>query len=106
MIFNLLDNALKYSSREPVIQVHLSGNENNIDFTISDNGIGIDPAYKDKIFEKFFRVPHGDTHNAKGHGLGLSYVAQVVKKHNGTINYHSKPGDGTKFIIILPKQPI
>ncbi len=103
VIFNLLDNALKYSASEPVIQVGLSGNENIIVLSVKDNGIGIDPAYKDKIFEKFFRVPHGDTHNAKGHGLGLSYVAQVVRKHNGTIDCQSHTGKGATFTISLPK---
>ena len=106
VIFNLLDNALKYSNGAPVIQLGLSGKENNIILSVSDNGIGIDPAYKDKIFEKFFRVPHGDTHDAKGHGLGLSYVAQVIRKHNGTIDCQSRPGTGTTFTITLPKQSV
>ena len=72
---------------------------------ITDNGIGMAPEYKDKIFDKFFRIPHGDTHNAKGYGLGLSYVAQVIQKHNGTISVESQPGVGTKFTITLPKTP-
>ena len=76
---------------------------NDVELSIADNGIGIDPAYKDKVFEKFFRVPAGDTHNTKGYGLGLSYVAHVVRKHNGTIEVESKPGLGSKFIIVLPK---
>lgn len=103
VIFNLLDNAIKYSNNAPVIRVNISGNDKNVVLTVSDNGIGIDPAYKDKIFEKFFRVPHGDTHNAKGHGLGLSYVAQVIRKHNGTIECQSEAGTGTTFTINLPK---
>ena len=59
--------------------------------------------YKDKIFDKFFRIPHGDTHDAKGYGLGLSYAAQVIQKHKGTIEVESQPGIGTKFTITLPK---
>jgi two-component system, OmpR family, phosphate regulon sensor histidine kinase PhoR len=104
VVFNLLDNAIKYSNENPAIAVDLKGSETSVVLTISDNGIGIAPEYKDKIFEKFFRVPHGDTHDAKGYGLGLSYVAQVIKKHNGTIEMESQSGKGTSFTITLPKQ--
>jgi two-component system phosphate regulon sensor histidine kinase PhoR len=104
VVFNLLDNAIKYSKENPVINVQVKADKNNVELSVSDNGIGIAPEYKDKIFEKFFRVPHGDTHNAKGYGLGLSYVAQVIQKHHGTIEVASQPGAGTRFLIILPKQ--
>lgn len=103
LIFNLVDNALKYSREHPQIAIRLEGREKELIVEVSDNGIGIPPEYRQKVFEKFFRVPHGDTHNAKGHGLGLSYVAQVVAKHNGKI--HIEPGNdgGTRFIIHFPK---
>jgi two-component system phosphate regulon sensor histidine kinase PhoR len=104
VIFNLLDNALKYSKENPVIKVDLEEKENDIQMKVADNGIGIAPEYRTKIFDKFFRVPHGDTHNAKGYGLGLSYVAHVVKKHKGVIDVESKEGEGTTFTISLPKQ--
>ncbi len=104
VVFNLLDNALKYGKEKPEIQIELSEKDKHVEFRIKDNGIGIAPEYRDKIFEKFFRVPHGDTHDAKGYGLGLSYAAQVIKKHNGSINVQSQPGAGTTFIIHLPKQ--
>jgi two-component system phosphate regulon sensor histidine kinase PhoR len=108
-VFNLLDNALKYRStdteREPRIEVQINGTEPNaVQLIIRDNGIGISPEYQQRIFEKFFRVPHGDTHNAKGYGLGLSYVAQVIKKHDGTISVQSVPGESTAFTITLPKK--
>ena len=103
VVFNLLDNALKYSKEDPVIQIDLKGDEDNVLITVKDHGIGIAPEYKDKIFDKFFRVPHGDTHNAKGYGLELSYAAQVIKKHKGTIAVQSEPGIGTTFTITLPK---
>jgi two-component system phosphate regulon sensor histidine kinase PhoR len=106
VIFNLLDNALKYSKSDPVIRVSLEEKESSIEMKVADNGIGIAPEYKTKIFDKFFRVPHGDTHNAKGYGLGLSYVAHVIKKHKGTIDVESKEGEGTTFIISLPKQNV
>jgi two-component system, OmpR family, phosphate regulon sensor histidine kinase PhoR len=104
VIFNLLDNALKYSKGQPFIRIDLKEKENSVILSVTDNGIGIPPEYKDKVFDKFFRIRHGDTHNAKGYGLGLSYAAQVISKHNGTIVVESEPGAGTKFIITLPKQ--
>ncbi len=104
VVFNLLDNALKYGKEKPVIHIELIEKDNGIVFTIKDNGIGIAPEYREKVFEKFFRVPHGNTHNAKGYGLGLSYAAQVIQKHNGTITMQSQLGTETTFIIHLPKQ--
>ena len=103
VIFNLLDNAIKYSADAPKIYVKMFGDENKVRLIIQDSGIGIPEEYKGKIFEKFFRVPTGNLHNAKGYGLGLSYVAHVINRHNGTINVESIPGDGSKFIISLPK---
>ncbi|HEY6062641.1 MAG TPA: HAMP domain-containing sensor histidine kinase [Chitinophagaceae bacterium] len=104
VVFNLVDNALKYSNGDPSIQIELNGDEQNVELSIKDNGIGIPQEYQNKVFEKFFRVPVGDTHNTKGYGLGLSYAAHVVKKHNGIISVDSQPGLGTRFTIILPKQ--
>jgi two-component system phosphate regulon sensor histidine kinase PhoR len=106
VVFNLLDNALKYRSaeRQPEINVTINGTADTVQLIVRDNGIGIAPEFQKKIFEKFFRVPHGDTHNAKGYGLGLSYVAQVVRKHKGTIDVQSAAAEGTTFIINLPKQ--
>ena len=103
VVFNLVDNALKYSKKDPLIQIDLEGTEQEVMLTVADNGIGIPEAYQEKIFDKFFRVPHGDTHNAKGYGLGLSYVAKVVQKHGGRISIQSREGEGTRFIIHLPK---
>ena len=103
VVFNLLDNSLKYSRGNPVIQVGLKGSEHQLELRVTDNGIGIPPEYKDKVFEKFFRVPAGDTHNAKGYGLGLSYVAHIVAKHHGTVSLESEAGKGTTFIIKLPR---
>ena len=104
VIFNLLDNAIKYSADSPRIHVKIIGKGDRVNLVIQDSGIGIPEEYKGKIFEKFFRVPTGNLHNAKGYGLGLSYVAHVINRHHGTINVESIPGDGSEFIISLPKQ--
>ena len=104
VVFNLLDNALKYGSDAPQIKINMEEKENSIELKVADNGIGIPADYVNKVFDKFFRVPHGDTHNAKGYGLGLSYVAHVIKKHKGTISVQSETGKGSTFVINLPKQ--
>jgi len=103
VIFNLLDNAIKYSADAPRIDVEINGSDSKVNLVIKDSGIGIPDEYRGKIFEKFFRVPTGNLHNAKGYGLGLSYVAHVINKHKGMINVESIPGDGSEFIISLPK---
>ncbi|HLY70910.1 MAG TPA: HAMP domain-containing sensor histidine kinase [Puia sp.] len=104
VVFNLLDNALKYTIQKPVIEIDLAEKQTSVELKVTDNGIGIPPEYKEKVFEKFFRVPHGDKHNAKGYGLGLSYIAQVIQKHQGKILIGNKKGMGATFIIIIPKK--
>lgn len=103
VIFNLMDNALKYSTGTPAIDLNIKGTPSRLYISVKDKGIGIPGEYKDKIFDKFFRVPTGNLHNAKGYGLGLSYVAHVVNKHKGTIKVESVEGNGCQFIISLPK---
>ncbi len=103
VMYNLMDNALKYSKGSATIRVDIKEEGVNMVLNVTDNGIGIPKQYKAKIFEKFFRVPTGDTHNAKGHGLGLSYAAQVVHQHKGRIEVESHEGLGSSFIITLPK---
>lgn len=103
VIFNLIDNAIKYSSDAPKIDIDIQGDSNKVNLTISDSGMGIPAEYQGRIFEKFFRVPTGNLHNAKGYGLGLSYVAHVINRHKGTIKVESVQGNGSKFIISLPK---
>lgn len=103
VIYNLLDNALKYSKNNALIDVSLDMvDQNQVLLRVSDNGMGIAPEYQSKIFDKFFRVPTGDKHNIKGYGLGLSYVAEVVKSHKGSISVDSEPGKGSTFIVRLP----
>ncbi|MGG9962303.1 sensor histidine kinase [Ferruginibacter sp. SUN106] len=104
VVYNLLDNALKYSKADPHVTIDINASAANIILKITDNGIGIPAAYTNKIFEKFFRVPSGDKHNVKGYGLGLSYVAHIITQHNGTIDVKSEEGKGTAFTIQLPKE--
>lgn len=105
VVFNLLDNALKYSKGNAVIQVILNEEAGNLVLKVTDNGIGIPAVYKERIFEKFFRVPTGDMHNAKGYGLGLSYIGQVVRQHKGNVTVDSHEGIGSSFTITLPQNP-
>lgn len=100
VLYNLIDNAIKYSKDEHgKVILHLKHEDNKVILSIADDGIGIPNEYHDKIFDKFFRVPQGNVHNTKGYGLGLSYVAEVVKQHNASIIVHSKPQEGSIFTI-------
>lgn len=101
MVYNLVDNALKYSANNPVITVSLEHRNAALFLQVTDNGVGIPHAYQSRIFERFFRVPTGNIHNVKGHGLGLSYVAGVVHQHRGHIHMESTEGIGTTFTIHL-----
>ncbi len=103
VIFNLVDNAVKYSKENPIIGIDISEQGDEVVFIIRDNGIGIPPEYSKRIFEKFFRVPAGNTHNSKGHGLGLSYAKDVIRRHGGSITMDSQPGAGSTFKLTIPK---
>jgi len=103
VIFNLLDNALKYTTVDPCIRVALAQEAEFTTITVTDNGIGIPAEYRKRIFEKFFRVPTGDRHNIKGYGLGLSYVSYVLQRHGGEISVESREGSGSSFTVKLPR---
>ena len=104
VLFNLLDNAIKYKRPEvnPELTIETDNHNNKLRITITDNGVGIKKEDLKKIFEKFFRVHTGNRHDVKGFGLGLCYVKNVIKYHKGTIQAESTLGVGTKFIIELP----
>ena len=104
VVYNLLDNALKYSKSNPVIEVSILEQPGKLQLSVTDNGIGIPAAWKNRIFEKFFRVPTGNKHNVKGYGLGLSYVAGVVHAHQGQISVDSEEGIGSRFTITIPRE--
>jgi two-component system, OmpR family, phosphate regulon sensor histidine kinase PhoR len=121
VVYNLLDNALKYGGKKIEVTLELANpngqntdlssqntegvvsNIEGVNFQVSDDGKGIAEEFKDKIFDKFFRVPTEDIHNTKGHGLGLSYVAAVVRLHGGSISVNSEENIGTQFNVFLPK---
>ena len=102
MLHNLIDNAIKYSDREPHITIITRTEPGFAIFEITDNGIGIAKEDQKHIFEKFYRVSTGDVHNVKGFGIGLNYVSQVVALHKGKIALTSEPGEGSTFTISLP----
>jgi len=102
VIYNLIENAIKYSNNSPEITISTSNNKNGINIEISDKGIGIAKENQQRIFEQFFRAETGNVHNTKGHGIGLSYVKLIVEKHNGLLTFKSKKNKGTTFNIFLP----
>lgn len=102
LMYNLLDNANKYSLEKPIINISTRNDGDCILIAIKDNGMGISKANQKKIFDKLYRVPTGNVHNVKGFGLGLSYVKAVVEKHNGYIDLESQLNKGTTFYVRIP----
>ena len=102
LIYNLIDNALKYSKEEPIIEVSTLVDKTSLVINISDNGIGIGKDHLKNIFQQFYRVPTGDLHDVKGFGLGLSYVKRIVEAFQGQIKVKSHLGKGTTFSVYIP----
>lgn len=99
---NLIDNAIKYSTKIPEIAITTGNREHELIIHIRDNGVGMNKTDVHRIFDKFYRVKQGDRHDVKGFGIGLSYVKKIIELHNGTIGVETKPGEGSDFIIHLP----
>jgi len=106
VLFNLMDNALKYRRSDVPLQLMARTKSDNskLYISIEDNGIGIKKEHLKKVFERFYRVPTGNIHDVKGFGLGLAYVRKIVEEHGGTIRAEQQEEKftGTKFIITLP----
>lgn len=102
IVFNLMDNAIKYSKEIPEIVITTENVDNGILFSVKDSGVGISKENLKKVFDKFYRIPTGNVHNIKGFGLGLSYVQAIVKKHGGEITVESEINKGSNFKVFLP----
>jgi two-component system phosphate regulon sensor histidine kinase PhoR len=102
VIYNLLDNAIKYSPHTPKIIVSTQSSNDGLKISIQDHGIGMSKDTINKIFEQFYRVPTGNIHNVKGFGLGLSYVKLMAEAHHGSIQVLSKLDKGSTFSLTLP----
>jgi len=102
VLVNILDNAIKYSPDEPIIDISTENVKDFILIKIKDHGLGMNKATQKRIFEKFYREHTGDVHNVKGHGLGLAYVKRIIDDHNSHIYVESDKGKGSTFIIKMP----
>jgi two-component system phosphate regulon sensor histidine kinase PhoR len=99
---NILDNAIKYSPENPVIDIYTENVKEFVIVKIKDQGAGMTKVAQKRIFEKFYREHTGDLHNVKGHGLGLAYVKRILDDHNCQIFVESEKGKGSTFIIKVP----
>ncbi|HEY0898761.1 MAG TPA: HAMP domain-containing sensor histidine kinase, partial [Sphingobacteriaceae bacterium] len=102
VIFNLIDNANKYSKENPEITISTENQGTNVLIRVIDNGIGMNRDQQSKIFDQFYRIPTGNLHDVKGFGLGLSYVNNIVKRLNGTIRVKSEKDKGSEFEMTFP----
>lgn len=105
ILFNLADNAIKYSA-QPVVTFQTENRNDHIIIAVKDNGPGIPPKYQKFLFTKFFRIPTGNLHEVKGFGLGLNYVKLYTKSFHGDVRVESEQGKGSNFILTFPKAHI
>ncbi|MBM6959950.1 HAMP domain-containing histidine kinase [Bacteroides caecigallinarum] len=101
VVSTLVDNAVKYSGESVRILLKAIRKSDKLFISVSDNGIGIAQEHQRHVFEKFYRVPHGDVHEVKGYGIGLYFAKTIVERHGGQISLTSTPGNGSTFTIEL-----
>ncbi|MPN10122.1 Sensor histidine kinase WalK [bioreactor metagenome] len=101
-VSNLIDNAIKYSGNSVTINIRCEQKDNNVFLHIKDNGYGMSEKDQAKVFTMFERGKAVARQQAKGFGLGLSYVKSVVEAHGGAVNLSSKEGEGAEFVLVLP----
>ena len=101
-ICNLIDNAIKYNTSNPEININTRLINGYCEITISDNGIGMSSETQKKVFDKFYRVEKGNIHTVKGFGIGLSYVKAIITAHKGSVSLKSKLNKGTIITIYIP----
>lgn len=104
MLINLVDNGIKYNKPGGSVTVKVFDNEKNVNLLVSDTGIGIAEEHIPRLFERFYRVDKGRSRSMGGTGLGLAIVKHIVMSMNGLIEVHSKLGEGTEFLVTLPKE--
>ena len=104
VIYNLTENAVKYTPDGGKIQVSLTQKGKNVVLTVQDNGVGIPKEDQSHIFDRFYRVDKARSRETGGTGLGLSIVRQMVQLHGGTIRVDSEMGQGSTFTVELPVQ--
>ena len=103
VVFNLVDNAIKYGGESPRLTVRSWNEPGALHVAFTDNGIGISREHIGKVFDKLYRVPTGNVHDVKGFGLGLSYVHAVMQQHGAEIDVVSVPGEGSTFTLVFPQ---
>ena len=106
VLVNLLSNAIKYSPDADKVEIHAEATTQEVMVSVRDFGIGIDPEFKEKIFERFFRINGEDETTYPGMGIGLNFSAEIINLHGGRIWVESETGKGSTFSFNLPKQPI
>lgn len=104
VVFNLVDNAIKYGGGAPHLLVRSWNEGGNLHIAFVDDGIGIPREHLGKVFDKLYRVPTGNVHDVKGFGLGLSYVQAVMQQHGAQIRVVSTVGEGSTFTLVFPQK--